>query len=94
MGIKSVARLNLSIEGAARMKDSAPVGVRGVPDAGAEGAISMAESRVRVPADRARRRRDGVLGRERARGHGCGVGGALTGVEAGVVAEPAGRDGN
>ena len=42
-----------------------------------EGGVPMAESRVRAPADRARRRRHGVLGRERARGHGCGAGGAV-----------------
>lgn len=43
----------------------------------------MAQSRVRVPADRARRRRDGVLGRDRARGRGAGG--------AGTAAAPAGR---
>ncbi|MYF28664.1 MAG: hypothetical protein F4169_07340 [Gammaproteobacteria bacterium] len=60
----------------ARGPDAA-LGVRGVLDAGARGGVSMAQPGVRVPADRARRRRHGVLGRERARGHRRGAGGAF-----------------
>ena len=52
-------------------------------------ASRMAQSRIRVPTACARRRRHGVLGRERARGGGRRAGEAVTGAGAGVA--PVGR---
>ena len=64
----------------------AALGVRGVPDARAGGGISMAQSGVRVRPDRVGWGRDGVLGRERARGHRRRAGGALTAAGAAAAA--------
>lgn len=54
----------------------------------------MAQSRVRVPADHARRRRDGVLGRDRARGHRRRADGSLIGTAADGPTAPSGRVGD
>ena len=72
----------------------APLGVRRVLDAGAGGGAPMAQPGVRVPADRARRRRDGVLGRESARGYRRRADRSLIGAGANGAAAPAGRVGD